>query len=165
MANINEMTKKQAIALAAQVNSATVKLVAMDYNWGPPISGRADSDSMNFWVKVKCEEEGKLFLQGKTVSGGWDLDIEFKKVGSYKEKNSSNKFTLYHLSMNAQYQFPEEFVIRFNTKTETEYYDNNLSENYSISPFGGWGGSVICSKKAIFDLGEIRKYDMYFPTI
>ena len=39
------MTPDEALALAKQVARDTVQLVAVQYNWGPPVSGRFETTS------------------------------------------------------------------------------------------------------------------------
>lgn len=161
--DINILTKKEAISLAKQqfCVKKNIKLVAMDYNWGPPISGRFDKDRMNFWAKVKTHEKGKLFLQGKSHEFIWNINIEFKQVDCFVEKNSSDEFMLYKLSLGeSQSSFPVEFVLRYETDSGIQYYDNNEGNNYHITPWKGCGSSAICDEEIIFDLEEIKGYRM-----
>jgi hypothetical protein len=159
---INVLSKKEVVALAKQQNYPdTVKLVSIDFNWGPPISGRFDTDRMNLWAKVKNTEKGKLYMQGKNLHGNWDIHIPLQKIGSYKENDSENKFTLYNLSLNDSSKFPVEFVLRYETESGNKYYDNNNGRNYVLTPYQQYGSSVICADSILFDLGEIKYYKMY----
>lgn len=161
--NVNILSQNEAVALAKQQMCLNkTKLVAMDYNWGPPIGGRFDTDHMNFWAKVKTSETGKLYLQGMQYNLGWNINTPFTLVGNFVENNSSNEFSLYQLSLgSSQYAFPQEFVLRFDADNGNQYYDNNGGNNYQISPSVGYGSSALCDDTIIFDLGEIIGYKMY----
>jgi hypothetical protein len=107
-----------------------VLLVCADGLWGPPISGRFDSDSFDIWAVTRAKDFGSVYLQGCHYDQ-WNIDKQFeqKKIGSY---------TLHHLEVLGQDYYPKDFVLRFDMAHES-FYDNNggYGANYHITPYSG----------------------------
>jgi hypothetical protein len=131
--------------------SRKVILIAVDGNWGPPVSGRFDTDFLNIWAVVM--EKGNLVLQGAR-DGAWNIELPFEsmeKVGELK---------LYKLHLSGQSGFPNEFVVRFDTGTES-FYDNNQGRNYQIPAYGGYFVSAAPGEGCIMDLDGIHPVNLY----
>ena len=161
---IKALTDDDAKALARQKAGNTVSFIALDCNWGPPISGRADTDYFEIWAAAKKEGKGskagkgdKVYVQGAR-NGVWDVDVEMKKIADL------DNHTLYHLSMGVGSDAPEEFVIRLVREDGTTLYDNNGNKNYRVSRYIGHSVSAVATKEAIFDLGEIFPVRLYWPS-
>lgn len=161
------LTKEQAIALAAQkgLRGEGVGLTAIDYNWGPPVSGRFDSDWMHVWACWAGDpESGSMHLQGTQWDDDWALDSLFEIVGTVLHRRMSSALTLFHLDLKGP--FPTEFVLRFDHSDGRRLYDNNGNDNYAIPVrVGYWGRglSALATEDAIWDFGRIVPCTQYWP--
>jgi hypothetical protein len=157
------LSNDQVIALAKQKAQGHVKFIAIDYNWGPPISGRSDTDWMHLWgVSSEDSERGTLWLQGTRWDYKWDLNIPFSFILKLIIENEVEYF-LYYLALPGD--FPIEFVLRFDTVDGPTYYDNNHGKNYKIpNSYQGRGLSALGTVDAIFDFDRILPCHLYWPT-
>ena len=158
---IYALTNDQAIALAKQKANGHVKFIAIDYNWGAPISGRFDTDWMRIWgVSIDDPEVGTLYLYGTKDDYKWDVNIPFAPMSNLENP----QYFLYYLELN-RIDFPVEFVLRFDRKDGTSYYDNNNEKNYRIlNANQGRGLSGIGTAEAIFDFESIIPCHLYFSA-
>jgi hypothetical protein len=152
---VRALTGGDALTLAKQTASGAVHLVAVEYNWGPPISGRFDTDFFNIWAAVWAGVgAGSLFLQGKNTNGEWSINIPLEWTASFMNSDHV-KYEFFSLALEYQSAFPTAFVLRFESNNGDTSYDNNRGCNYSIEPWRGWGVSAIRKDEAIFDLGQV----------
>ena len=158
--SIYALTQDDAISLARQVPVDGVLLLAVDYNWGPPISGRFDTDYLNVWAAVSGQPSGSLFLQGQGVDGAWDLELPFQPVGQVQGEGSGT-VTVFSLQAGEQSQFPQQFVLRFDFADGSSIYDNNGGRNYALVPYQGRGASGVSTTEAIFVLNGITPYRLF----
>jgi hypothetical protein len=158
--SIYALTQDDALSLARQLPVDGVRLLALDYNWGPPISGRFDTDYLNVWAGVSGQPEGTLFLQGQGVNGSWDVELPFQPVGIVPGQGGA-AVTVYSLAVGSQYQFPQQFVLRFDLAGGGSIYDNNGGRNYALVPYLGRGASAVSTAEAIFALSGITPYRLY----
>ncbi|MGK3958974.1 hypothetical protein WMF38_38695 [Sorangium sp. So ce118] len=155
---ITALTQDHALSLARQRPLASVELVAVDYNWGPPISGRYDSDYLNLWAVVGGDMEGTLYLQGQEMDGEWSINAPFKFIQTVQGHDSLLRF--HALKLESMSQFPREFVLRFDGRNGHVTYDNNRGSNYRLEPYLRRGASAIATSKAIFVLNGITRYQL-----
>lgn len=157
-------------ALAAQVRAESVKLLALDCNWGPPISGRFDEDFLRMWViAVGDASSGRVSLQG--AENRWRAD----SPNPYKEWSIDRRFEfqkyigaevgvgLYHLETGT---IPAEFVIRYEVGDGQVHYDNNggFGRNYRLEQYGGRAASVIAGSNALFLLRDITPVTLFWKS-
>lgn len=157
--SIYAITQEDAITLAQQVPVNGVQLLGLDCNWGPPVSGRFDTDYLNVWAGVSGQTSGNLFLQGQGVGGSWDLELPFQVVGPVQGEGSA-VVTVYSLAVGSQYQFPQQFVLRFDMTGGGSLYDNNGWRNYALVPYQGRGANAVSTPQAIFRLSGITSYTL-----
>jgi len=108
--------------------------VCIDYNWGPPVSGRCDIDFLQIWVAVKSDVDAATVSLVGQFNGEkfWNAYFEFNFV-----KNTHNNYKLYLLQ--AEGRLPVEFVIKLECTDGSTHYDNNggYGINYKLSPYQG----------------------------
>jgi hypothetical protein len=167
---IYSLTSDQVIALAQQIARGDVRFIAIDYNWGPPRSGRFDTDWMHLWaVTNTARGRGILYLQGKGTGreNEWYINAPFTfivNITNIPYQLHGVEYSLYHLELRSQYDFPVEFVLRFDADDGSTYYDNNNCQNYKIlNPWNGRGLSAIGTDKAIFYVGDILPCRLFWP--
>jgi hypothetical protein len=154
-------------ALAAQTAQGIVKLIAVDYNWGPPVGGRYDEDFLKIWAVSQGDStSGKVYLQG-AKNGDWSINIPLAFQKMIPIASQHLNYGLYFLELGSQYQFPTQFVIRFDTNDGKSYYDNNggCGSNYKLTPYQSRGVSVISSPDALFALSDITPIKLYTKTL
>jgi hypothetical protein len=145
------LTDEVVIALShVKKSDVPVMLAAVDGNWGAPVSGRADTDFLNIWVIAKADSSGKVYVYGAR-SGNWNISAAM----TYQE-DLGDGYGLFKFTALSQYQFPDEFIIRFDINSNESAYDNNNAANYKITAYHGYFASVRVSGKYIIDLGDIR---------
>jgi hypothetical protein len=149
---MNALLSDEVVAALARVkkSDAPVALAAVDGNWGAPISGRANTDFLNIWVIAKADCAGKVYVYGAR-SGTWNISDAL----TYQE-DLGDGYGLFKFTSLSQWQFPDEFVIRFDINPNEFVYDNNNAANYKIAAYHGYFASVKISDKYIIDLKEIR---------
>jgi hypothetical protein len=159
------LTDDQVVALAKQKARGDIRFIAIDYNWGPPVSGRFDTDWMRLWAVTKATLAGGiLYLQGTKSANKWDINAAFTSIADITNKNNT-QYCLYHLELSGQYEFPVEFVLRFDANDGSIYYDNNNHQNYKIlNAYQGRGLSALGTDKAIFDFDGILPCHLFWPT-
>ena len=78
------ITEVDALDIARQsvAPSAATQLVAVDYNWGPPVSGRFDSDFLQIWAAARTALGPRAVrLRGTYGPGGsWSNALSFRYV-------------------------------------------------------------------------------------
>lgn len=134
-------------------NQTRVALVALDYNWGAPISGRFDYDFCQIWAAARLDLRPqclKLLANydqyGPTQSWSDKLAFELvKDCGSHR---------LYFLHVRSLFT---EFAIKLETENGQDYYDNNggFGRNYRIVPHSGRGTTAVAGDGAIRFLKDI----------
>ena len=76
--NSYTLSEEQVVQIVkAGLNSnAEVRLAAIDYNWGPPISGRFDSDFTQVWAVVNSAvRPANVMLYGLFGKPGWTRPV------------------------------------------------------------------------------------------
>ena len=96
------LTSDQVVALAKQKARGDIRFIAIDYNWGPPVSGRFDTDWMRLWAVTKATLAGGiLYLQGTKSANKWDINAAFTFIADIANKNNT-QYCLYHLELSGQ---------------------------------------------------------------
>lgn len=122
-----------------------VSLVALDYNWGPPVSGRFDTDFVQIWAAVKKElmpRAVKLLMCSHWQPEIWRDDLCFRHICDCDE------YGVYFIEIT----YPlTEFVIKVETHDDREFYDNNggFGLNYRLIPYSGRGTTAVAGDGAI----------------
>jgi hypothetical protein len=158
--DIHALTAVEALTLAQQTARGEVRLIAAEYNWGPPISGRFDTDFMHIWAAARVGT-GSLFLHGQRTNGDWSIDIPFERAASFTTPDHVD-YDFYSLTLGSPQDFPTQFVLRLDRGNGENRYDNNNGENYRIEPYRGPGVSAIRHGAAIFDLGRILPCKLFW---
>jgi hypothetical protein len=70
----------------------------------------------------------------------------------------TEKFKLYKIRPPGE--FPDEFVIRFDTE-KGPFYHNNNGQNYRIRAWGGYFASAALADRYIMDFGVIHSVRLY----
>ena len=130
-----------------------VIFIAASGNWGPPISGRFDTDFFDLWAAAAADDKGAVVLQGAR-NGVWNIQSPFQLA------EKTEQFNLYKIHLPGQYDYPDEFVIRFDTE-EGPFYDNNNGQNYRIKAWGGYFASAALVDRYIVDFGDIHSVRLY----
>jgi len=114
--------------------SEKVRFVCIDYNWGPPVSGRADKDFLQIWASVEFDVDPDIVsLVGKfNNEKPWNAFYTFDFV-----KEVDKTYKLYLLQVEGR--LPVEFVIKLLCTNGSTYFDNNggYDRNYKMCPFQG----------------------------
>lgn len=144
--NSYTLTEKQVVEIVkAGLNSnSEVRLAAIDYNWGPPISGRFDSDFTQVWAVVKSAvHPANVMLYG--LFGNTWMDAP----GPFEKRQVIGEWELYYFAGGTP---PAQFVIRLETEDGQTYYDNNggFGNNYRIVPYDGRGTSNLVVGDVIY---------------
>jgi hypothetical protein len=127
-----------------------VLLVAIDYNWGPPVSGRFGVDFVQLWAAAKSNIGPKTvrLLGNCGPNHTWVDDLQFQHVRDCGERQ------LYLLVQQGPIgrgpdPLPTEFVIKLETADGQVYYDNNNGSNYRLKPYLGRSTSAVEGQGAI----------------
>lgn len=127
-----------------------VLMVAVDYNWGPPISGRFDVDFLQVWAAPRSDlRPRRVSLLGNYgPQGAWSNALALRQVRDLGTRQ------LYLLDSAAG--LATELVIEMEAGDGTLYYDNNggYGVNYRIARYQGRGASAIAGADAIRALAE-----------
>lgn len=131
--------------------NAPVVLVALDYNWGPPVSGRFDTDFVQIWAAARKDlqpREVKLLMTSYWQPQSWTEHLSFKHLGD------CDTHSLYFLEVAHPVS---EFVIKLETENYQVYYDNNggYGVNYRLIPYSGRGTTAVAGEGAIWNLKAI----------
>jgi hypothetical protein len=162
--SVYALTQADVQALAMQIPVDGVQLLGVDYNWGPPVSGRFDTDYLTVLAGVSGGLAGTLYLQGQGVDGSWDLELPFEEAGMVRGSGQNVEVMAYTLSVGQQSQFPQQFVLRYDVAGGPSLYDNNGGRNYALVPYGGRGATAVSTPQAIFALNGITPYHLLSPT-
>jgi len=105
-------------------NMIAVKMVAVDYNWGPPISGRYDHDFLRCWVVTHSKfnsidqehQEERVFLHFRGVGSVQNVDAwlnrDFQSVGSPLQLEGMGVLKLWCFEPQSPLEYPIEFVFK-----------------------------------------------------
>lgn len=154
-------------ALAVQTAQGIVKLIAVDYNWGPPVGGRYDEDFLRIWAVSQGDStSGKVYLQG-SKNGDWSINIPLAFQKMIPIASQHLNYGLYFLELGSQYQFPTQFVIRFDTNDGKSYYDNNggCGSNYKLTPYQSKGATAISGPDSLFTFSDITPIKLYTKSL
>ena len=126
--------------------------VALDCNWGPPVSGRPEADFLHVWVAARVPAEASAYVYGR-MNGylDWNQKLEMKLVGSL-----GHGYSLFKLDSAVVL---EEYVIMVDDGRQLSY-DNNFGHNYYISPYGGRISTAIVAGKEIYNFGALVSYQL-----
>ena len=133
--------------------NAPVLFVAIDYNWGPPISGRFDEDFLQVWAAAKTEIGAKTvrLLGNYGPNRTWVDDLLFEHV------RDCGKRQLY-LLLRGYNPLPTEFVVKMEAADGQVYYDNNNGSNYRLEPYKGRSTSAVAGEGAIWSFEGFVNY-------
>ena len=136
-----------------------VLLVAIDYNWGPPTSGRFDVDFLQIWAAAKTSIAPKTvrLLGNYGPNHTWVDELQFQPVRDCGERQ------LYLLDQGAV-GLSTEFVIKVETTNGQVYYDNNGGANYRLEPYVGRGTSAVAGDGAIWSFPGFVNYHLLKRT-
>ncbi|MDR0567789.1 MAG: CBM21 domain-containing protein [Spirochaetaceae bacterium] len=134
-----------------------VRLLAADGNWGPPNSGRVDTDFFNIWAMTFKEAGAEVMLQAARF-GNWNIYKHFELT------DVTENLHIYRLRLNGQFEYPDEFVIRLNIENES-FYDNNEGRNFRVKPHGRYFTTAAPAGTFIFDFKDIRHINPYLQQI
>ena len=151
---LEALTTQDALALARQVAHAPVQLIAVEYNWGPPVSGRFDVDFVQLWGAAHAHPGAKVVLHGERCDGSWSLDLPLIRLAAFSS-GSGSAYELHGLTLRAQQEFPRQFVLRLERADGHVAYADDQGRNYHIPPHQGRGLSAIRKGPVIYDLGRI----------
>lgn len=132
------ITKEVAIEIAKNIpkTSEKVRFVAIDYNWGPPIGHRTDTDFIQLWVvttnKSKPKEVSLIGVYQNMKN--WDVKHQL----SFVTRIEDSDYDLYFLNLETS-RLPIEFVIKLECQDGSVHYDNNggYGVNYKLLPYQG----------------------------
>ena len=132
-----------------------VLLVAIDYNWGPPIPGRFDADFLQIWAAAKTSIGPKTvrLLGNYGPNDTWVDDLQLQHVKDCGERQ------LYLLDQGPA-GLSSEFVIKLETTNGQVYYDNNGGVNYRLVPYVGRGTSAVAGEGAIWSFPGFVNYHL-----
>jgi hypothetical protein len=111
-----------------------VGLVALDCNWGPPVSGRFDTDFLQVWAAAATSLKPKrVSLRGARDNSEWNIEVDLNPVSTEGEMH------LFFAALGSQYEFPNQFVIRMESEDGSVFYDNNggYGVNYRLVAYHG----------------------------
>jgi hypothetical protein len=111
-----------------------VCLVALDCNWGPPVSGRFDTDFLQVWAAAKNSlKPKKVSLFGARDDSDWTIEVKLSWVSKVGEMG------LFFAELHSPLEFPNEFVIQMETEDGVMFYDNNggFGVNYRLPAYRG----------------------------
>jgi len=110
-----------------------LRFICIDYNWGPPVSGRADKDFLQLWVAVK----GDVQVKTVSLSGQFNCEKTWNAHQEFSFVKNVDDYKLYLLQ--AEGRLPIEFILKLACKDGSVHYDNNggYGLNYKLSPFIG----------------------------
>jgi len=111
-----------------------VRFVCIDYNWGPPISGRYDKDFLQLWVAVKSDVDPETV----SLEGCFNGDKSWNAYDEFNFVKNVDDHKLYFLQTESD-RLPVEFVIKLECTDGSVHYDNNggYGRNYRLSPYQG----------------------------
>ncbi len=130
-----------------------VALVGLDYNWGPPVSGRCDQDFYQIWAAARIDLQPKsVRLLANYDQYGCPQSWSDKRTFDFVKDCGTHR--LYFLSVQSPFS---EFVIKLETEGGHVYYDNNggFGVNYRIVPYSGRGTTAVAGNGAIWNLKGI----------
>ena len=130
-----------------------VAVVAVQYNWGPPISGRFDTDFLEVWVAAVGTRPGAVWLHGAR-NGQWNVDRELP----YRSTVMAGGTPVSLYSSNEGGAMPDEFCVQLIGESGHSHWDSNggFGINYHLVPYQGYGASVIVAEEAICRLPGIE---------
>ena len=120
--------------LRSSRSTPPVCLVALDCNWGPPVSGRFDTDFLQVWAAAATSLKPKrVSLLGARDDSEWNIEVDLNLVSTEGEMH------LFFAALGSQYEFPNQFVIRMESEDGSVFYDNNGGHgvDYRLVPYGG----------------------------
>jgi hypothetical protein len=120
--------------LKSAKSTPPVCLVALDCNWGPPVSGRYDNDFLQVWAAADTSLKPKrVSLLGARDNSEWNIEVHLDPVSTV------GKMQLYFVARGSQFEFPNRFVIRMESEDGSVFYDNNGGHgaDYQLVAYGG----------------------------
>jgi hypothetical protein len=131
-------------------------LVALDYNWGPPISGRFETDFLQIWAAADTRIEPRAVK----LRGNGGPDKAWIELGTFQHVKDCGAWQLYLLD--APGSLVTEFVIELHSADGSVYYDNNggYGVNYRLTPYRGRGTMAVAGDGAIRMFGGFVGYHL-----
>lgn len=157
------LTEADAATLLQQTvaRSTPVALVALDYNWGPPVSGRFDNDFLQIWVAGRLD----LHPQEIRLIGNYGRHLDSMKWSdelAFRYMRNCGTHGLYYLS-NAV-GLATELAVMMVCENGCIYYDNNggYGKNYRLIPYRGRGTTAISCEHAIVRVKDIVAVQLHW---
>jgi hypothetical protein len=130
-----------------------VCLVALDCNWGPPVSGRFDTDFLQVWAAADTRLKPKrVCLVGARDNSGWNIKLDLAPVSTIRVNTpvGEKEMELYFAALHSQHDFPNQFVIHMEDEGGSIYYDNNggYGVNYRLVAYQGRMTSAVIGDPA-----------------
>jgi hypothetical protein len=120
--------------LRSSRSTPPVCLVALDCNWGPPVSGRFDTDFLQVWAAAAIRLKPKrVSLVGARDDSKWNIEVDLDPVLTV------GGMQLCFAALGSQHEFPNQFVIRMESEDGSVFYDNNGGDgvNYRLVAYHG----------------------------
>jgi len=131
--------------LKSTQSTPPVCLVALDCNWGPPVSGRSDTDFLQVWAAAATRLKPKrVSLLGARDDSEWNIKVDLAPVSTVGEME------LFSAALGSQYEFPNQFVIQMEDEGGSTFYDNNGGQgvNYRLVAYHGRMTSAVIGDRA-----------------
>ena len=139
--NVQDVTE----ILKSMQSTPPVCLVALDCNWGPPVSGRSDTDFLQVWAAAATRLKPKrVSLLGARDDSEWNIKVDLAPVSTVGEME------LFSAALGSQYEFPNQFVIQMEDEGGSTFYDNNGGQgvNYRLVAYHGRMTSAVIGDRA-----------------
>ncbi len=122
-------------------DSSVVSVMSIVCNWGPPISGRFDSDYLDVWIAADESLQPKSIVLHGCESASWEGDrcAPWRDVGECIRSKSVDL----HGRAVGIYRFSgqpiDQFVVRLTDGQGNQHYDNNggYGINYRLHRYRG----------------------------
>lgn len=121
--------------LMPALSYSPVHFVAIDCNWGPPVSGRFDHDFLLDWVATDVRLRPKrVSLLGARNQTEWDIEVDLDLVSTVGVWQ-----LFFLLSLGSQIEFPDRCEIRMEGEDGAIYHDNygGHGVDYRLVPYKG----------------------------
>lgn len=142
-----------------------VMQLLVNYNWGPPISGRYDGGDflyIFFATNVKGRSANSHLYGRETGSTEWKIIEGIKERYTPNLGNNGYALVEFDCSCISASSYPEEYVIRVDDGNGNIYYDNNNQENYHLHPYLGRDhiSPIIIENQKIYRLNHSTNYHL-----
>ncbi len=137
--NLFTLNARDVADILKSIGRPPVCLVALDCNWGPPVSGRFDTDFLQVWAAAATSLKPKrVSLWGESLwpardNSEWNIEVNLNPV------STEGEMLLFFSELGSRSEFPDQFVIRMESEDGSVFYDNNggYGVNYRLVRCGG----------------------------